>query len=320
MADRWTDEREELDRLDRERGYGRYRRYASDEQSDRSYSRGERSFQPRDEGGRGRVFGERESGIDYTGPRYGAGGYYGYGAGRPYDYGRDHRGGRFYGDDGRQPIYQEEYAPYSITRGGAAPYSSNRSRYSADRHGEDRRSEEHAYRVAYGEHHPDHKGHYEDRDDRLDRDDREGRNFWERASDRVASWFEGDDDRRERGGHRGRGPSGYKRTDERISDEVHERLTDDPWLDASGISVAVSGGEVTLSGTVVEREAKHRAERLIEDMSGVTHVQNNLRVRNDPITGSGHGFGDSANAARVAGEDTTDPTLRAGKGTLGRSN
>jgi osmotically-inducible protein OsmY len=111
----------------------------------------------------------------------------------------------------------------------------------------------------------------------------------------MAAWFgEGDPK------HRGRGPASYKRTDERISEEANERLTEDPWLDASGIEIAVSGGEVALNGTVSEREAKHRAERLIEDMSGVTHVQNNLRVRRgDPITGSGSGFGDSANEAQM---------------------
>ena len=34
-------------------------------------------------------------------------------------------------------------------------------------------------------------------------------------------------------GKRGLGPQGYKRSDERISDDAHERLTDDTWLDAS---------------------------------------------------------------------------------------
>lgn len=77
---------------------------------------------------------------------------------------------------------------------------------------------------------------------------------------------------------RGRGPQGYKRTEERISDDAHQRLTDDPWLDASAVSLSVNAGEVTLSGTVENREAKHRAERLVEDLSGVNHVQNNLRI------------------------------------------
>jgi len=303
MADRWMDEREQLDRLDRERGYGRYRRYASEDRYEpRRYERRERSFQPR-EYERGPAFGERETGVDYTDSRYSQG--------TRYDYNRDPRGGRFYGDDGRETIYREEYAPYSITRGGAQAYS-GRGRYGGGGYGAGRREDEHAYRVAYGDHHPDHRGHYDD-------DEPERRGFWERASDRVASWF-GEDDRNERrrGEHRGRGPSGYRRTDERISEEVHDRLTDDPWLDASGIDVRVENGEVTLSGSVNEREAKHRAERLIEDMAGVTHVQNNLRVRKDPITGSGVGFGDSANRQRMA-EETTDPTQRAG-GTLGRAN
>ena len=168
---------------------------------------------------------------------------------------------------------------------GSQPTYREPPRHRDDRYGDERWRDERAYRVAYGDRHPDHSGHYEDEPDR--------RSFWERAGDRVASWLgEGD--------HRGRGPSGYKRTDTRISEEAHERLTDDPWLDASAITVTVEGGEVTLSGQVLEREAKHRAERLIEDMAGVTHVQNNLRVRrNDPITGSETGFGDAANAEQM---------------------
>ncbi|MGZ3275969.1 MAG: BON domain-containing protein [Caulobacteraceae bacterium] len=36
---------------------------------------------------------------------------------------------------------------------------------------------------------------------------------------------------------------------------------------------------MTLSGTVLRREDKRRAEDLAEQVSGVTHVQNNLRVK-----------------------------------------
>ena len=80
-------------------------------------------------------------------------------------------------------------------------------------------------------------------------------------------------------GARGLGPAGLQalgRKDQRRCPRPPH--VDDPWLDASNISISVSGGEVTLSGTVESREAKHRAERLVEDLSGVTHVQNNLRV------------------------------------------
>jgi hypothetical protein len=101
---------------------------------------------------------------------------------------------------------------------------------------------------------------------------------------------------------------------------VHDCLTDDPWLDATDIEVAVKDGEVTLSGRVDSREAKHRAERLIEDLSGVHHVQINLRV--DPsagltggdFTGAGRGFGSSAVEAEMRrNEEATGLDPRTGR-------
>ncbi|KZD12568.1 BON domain-containing protein [Oceanibaculum pacificum] len=80
------------------------------------------------------------------------------------------------------------------------------------------------------------------------------------------------------GPHRGRGPSGYKRSDARISEDVHDRLTEDPFVDASQVEINVAGGEVTLDGQVGTRAAKRRAEDIVEAVSGVTHCQNNLRV------------------------------------------
>jgi len=79
--------------------------------------------------------------------------------------------------------------------------------------------------------------------------------------------------------HRGKGPRGYKRSDDRIREDVSDRLSDDPVVDASDIEVAVSGGEVTLTGHVDSKQAKRRAEDVVEMVSGVTDVQNNLRVR-----------------------------------------
>lgn len=112
----------------------------------------------------------------------------------------------------------------------------------------------------------------------------EERGFLERAGDEVASWF-GDSDaemRRARdhheGPHRGRGPEGYKRSDSRIEEDVHDQLSDDSWLDASSVKVRVEDGEVTLDGTVDSRSSKRRAEDLCDSVSGVRHCQNNLRV------------------------------------------
>lgn len=87
------------------------------------------------------------------------------------------------------------------------------------------------------------------------------------------------------GGYRGHGPRGHKRSPERIYEEVCDRLTDDPYVDASDIEVSVHEGEITLSGTVDSRQVRRRAEDIAESVSGVTHVQNNLRVRRSGATG-----------------------------------
>ena len=77
---------------------------------------------------------------------------------------------------------------------------------------------------------------------------------------------------------RGRGPKGYQRSDERIREDVCERLTDDDYVDASDIEVTVAGGTVTLAGTVDDRSAKRRAEDVVESVTGVKDVLNQLRV------------------------------------------
>ena len=79
--------------------------------------------------------------------------------------------------------------------------------------------------------------------------------------------------------HRGKGPKGYRRSDERIREDVSDRMMDDGALDASNIEVRVENSEVTLDGTVDSRADKRRAEVLAEHCSGVDHVQNNLRVK-----------------------------------------
>jgi hypothetical protein len=76
----------------------------------------------------------------------------------------------------------------------------------------------------------------------------------------------------------GRGPRGYQKSDDRIKEDVCDRLTDDPWVDASDIEVTVRGGEVTLAGNVRERSDKRRVEDVIENVSGVREVHNNLHV------------------------------------------
>jgi osmotically-inducible protein OsmY len=80
------------------------------------------------------------------------------------------------------------------------------------------------------------------------------------------------------GTHRGRGPKGYRRSDERIREDVCQLLTDDPRIDASDIEVTTENCEVTLSGTVHARDDKRQAEDLAESVSGVRDVHNRLSV------------------------------------------
>ncbi len=83
---------------------------------------------------------------------------------------------------------------------------------------------------------------------------------------------------RKPGGHRGRGPKGYVRSDERVREDVNDKLTYDPDVDASDIVVSVRDCDVTLDGTVASRHEKRRAEDCAESIRGVRNVQNNLRI------------------------------------------
>lgn len=82
-----------------------------------------------------------------------------------------------------------------------------------------------------------------------------------------------------RGPFTGRGPSGWRRSDERITEDVNECLEQHGQIDADAISVSVKDGEVTLSGTVNSRMEKRLAEDVAESCSGVKEVQNQLRVK-----------------------------------------
>ncbi len=112
----------------------------------------------------------------------------------------------------------------------------------------------------------------------------EDRDWWDRTKDEVSSWFGDDDARRRRrmddreGAHKGKGPKNYTRSTERIKEDASDRLSDDSLVDASNIDIEVKDNELTLSGTVGSRNEKRRAEDLVENVSGVSNVQNNLRV------------------------------------------
>lgn len=109
-----------------------------------------------------------------------------------------------------------------------------------------------------------------------------GRNWWERAGDEVLSWL-GDDyaGRRRRHddeSHRGKGPKNYRRSDERIKEDINDKLTDEWNVDATDIEVCVTEGVVILTGYVSDKHQKRKAEDVAESVLGVNHVENRIRI------------------------------------------
>ncbi len=89
----------------------------------------------------------------------------------------------------------------------------------------------------------------------------------------------------QQGGHRGKGPQGYTRSDERIRETVCEVLHDDDQIDATNIDVTVKSGEVVLSGSVSDRRMKRLAEDCVERLPGVKDVQNQIKVTSEQQQG-----------------------------------
>jgi osmotically-inducible protein OsmY len=233
-----------------------YRRYDEDwnDYNNRMSNYGNRS--QGNQGNYGNSYGSSQYNRDYDQNRYGTGGSYGYGSSGFTSYGNAGKGNYGYGNEyNRNRAYDEDY----------------NEDYGTSSYGYGRRN--------------DRDRDYNDYNDRRNRD----RDWWDKTKDEVSSWF-GDDEaerRRRRDkqlNHRGRGPKGYIRSDERIREDINDRLSDDAFLDATEIEVTVSNGEVTLSGTVENRIDKRRAEDLAEDISGVKNVQNQLRVQQTTTT------------------------------------
>lgn len=202
-----------------------------------------------------------------------------------------------YGDRGR---YDED--KYSGGYGG----SSSRSSYGRSDSGDSDFGSPRYGQPGQGRYNRDERG-YGRSGRHYGRGDSEDRSWWDRTTDEVSSWFGDEDaekrrdrDRHTRGQHRGKGPRNYSRSDDRIRDDVNDRLSDDPFVDASDIDVSVSNGDVTLTGHVDHRSTKRRAEDLAESVSGVKNVENRLRVsqsagtQNSGVTGMGSPSGSSA--------------------------
>jgi hypothetical protein len=113
------------------------------------------------------------------------------------------------------------------------------------------------------------------------------------------------------GQHSGKGPKGWKRSDERITEDVNEALARHPELDASDIEVTVMDREVKLSGIVEDRGQKRLAEDIAEDVFGVEDVNNDLKIRHGFLAGL---TGEKADEREIQRSTSREPSL----GTTGR--
>jgi hypothetical protein len=155
----------------------------------------------------------------------------------------------------------------------------------------------------------------EERDD--DRDHEHGvlYNLGRRIGEVVGDWFGTPDEQHERR----TGPRGYQRSDERIRDQICERLSYARGVDVSDVSVDVSEGVVSLTGTVRDRGQKYYIEDMADGTYGVKEVNNDIRVRRDSesasaSSGSGRsqgGTGGSTSTTGSASSETTGSTWRA---------
>lgn len=67
-------------------------------------------------------------------------------------------------------------------------------------------------------------------------------------------------------------------SDDRIYDQVRQKLANDPDVKGGGFDVTVKDGVVTLKGTVNDKNAREKAERLTKKVKGVTKVDNQLKI------------------------------------------
>lgn len=183
------------------------------------------------------------------------------GRGRTADYGYD-RGGRGANGQGGYGESRRGYGPGGVYGAGETEGGTGRSGSDYGR-GDLAGGAPGSGRRAYGD-----GGYFQDAYDPRKPQGAVARHPWEPSAPR--------------GPHTGRGPKGYRRSDDRVKEEVCERLTHHGHLDATNIRVSVLDGEVTLEGTVSSRQEKRLAEDTVEHLSGVKDIHNHLRIGPPP--------------------------------------
>jgi hypothetical protein len=120
------------------------------------------------------------------------------------------------------------------------------------------------------------------------------------------------DSRGSRAEGRGKAPKGYRRSDERIREEIAESVMECGEIDASEVQIDVSNGNVTLQGTVSSRRTKNLLEEIADCVSGVEDIDNQIKVKrgsqdsfdSSNRSGSGSSSSGSQSAGSASGHDS----------------
>lgn len=81
---------------------------------------------------------------------------------------------------------------------------------------------------------------------------------------------------------RPQGPKGYRRSDERIREQICESLAYSHGIDIRNVTVDVRDGVVLLTGTVENRADKFEIEEIADNTFGVTDIDNRLKLDRRP--------------------------------------
>ena len=260
--------------------YDRRRRHADDEQSRRYSSQGEdrdrdRSWRPQERDRDSRQAGEQTGWLDYDRNPGRSDQRYAERVSRDEQrYGEREGSERFSPDwsrEGSEPRRSDEqYYARNRERGGSSDYYSpdwpyERSGQGRDEGRELRRDQRaDAQRLGIDDQESHYRGHYRRSAQPFSYPGGSGMLYSESLT--------------LHGPYSGRGPKGYKRSDQQIMEDACQRLERDGEIDASDIEVSAEDGVIVLRGTVQDRQTKRRAEECVESVYGARDVMNELRV------------------------------------------
>jgi len=225
-------------------------------------------------------FGAGPGGVGYGAPGYGAGSSY--------------AESRYHGDFQSRAIGEDEgYGSYGREAAYGSEFGRDQERHWHARRGEGYGSIEHAHGASTERHASPYQDYgrelgygrsgesYGKRSDRSESDfgNRGARDYSDYGMQGAGYGTQGSTQGTTGRNYRGVGPRNYTRSDERIREDLNERLTDAHDIDASMLTVEVNNGVATLTGTVDERWMKHRAEDIADGCTGVRDVRNNIQVQ-----------------------------------------